>query len=225
MALVIFHAFCAAVFATIAVVFVFCAAVFAAVATVFATVVLVVAASLIALICCINALSLLRIFAICCTPLSIAIALCTFNIALWTFSFSVPNKPIAPVAILVAAATPWTPWINASNFAVSEAKRFIASVASAIASLISPAAIAILVNSSVLLKPLRFMFAISCWSCLSCVFSDLPEFVMLSNSLEHLPNSVELYLRSSTAFLAFFTVWVRLSCPFKLIATSAIYGL
>jgi hypothetical protein len=82
------------------------ATVLAPVATVFAPVAVVFAAVQIDLSLSIKALSLLSVLAICYTPFIIAIALCTFNIAYSTFSFSLPNNPITPVATVAAAVIP-----------------------------------------------------------------------------------------------------------------------
>ena len=59
-----------------------------------------------------KALSLLSVCCICCSPIVIAITLCTRSIICWSFSFSAPNSPIAPCATEAAPDSPDSPEIT-----------------------------------------------------------------------------------------------------------------
>ena len=56
-----------------------------------------------------KALSLLRVCWICCSPIVIAITLCTRSMICCSFSFSAPNNPIAPCATEAAPERPDKP--------------------------------------------------------------------------------------------------------------------
>jgi len=83
--------------------------------------------------------SLLSAFATLYTPFKIAIADYTFNIVCCTSSFFVPSKPMTPVAIVAAPASPYNALIPASSLAVSLDRSLVAAAASATASLYVPA--------------------------------------------------------------------------------------